>query len=149
MHKISLQEQNQLQQCFGCGTQNVNGLHIQSFWQGDESVSSFQAQSYHHGGKPNIVYGGLIASLIDCHCVNTAISNAYKIENRAPGSHPILIYLTAQLNVTYLKPVPLDKPIQLKAKIHSIDGRKTWVDCLVLSENDICATGKVLAVRSN
>jgi acyl-coenzyme A thioesterase PaaI-like protein len=146
---LSLQEQNRLEHCFGCGTNNAKGLHIQSYWQGDESVCTFQAQPHYHGGKPNIAYGGLIASLIDCHSVNTAISNAYKEENREPGTEPILVYLTAQLNVTYLQPTPLDKPINLKAKIISTEGKKTWVECLVTSNNEICAQGKVLAIRAN
>lgn len=143
----SIQEENRLEQCFGCGTNNLKGLHIKSYWQGEESVSTFTAESHYSGGRPDIVYGGLIASLIDCHSVNTAISHAYKAENRQPGTEPILVYLTAQLNVTYLKPIPLNKPITLKARIASVEGRKTWIDCDVISDNDICAKGKVLAVR--
>jgi acyl-coenzyme A thioesterase PaaI-like protein len=131
---LSLQQQNCLTECFGCGTNNAKGLHIQSYWQGNESICTFQAETHYHGGKPNIVYGGLIASLIDCHSVNTAISNAYKIENREPGTEPILVYLTAQLNVTYIKPTPLHKPITLKAHITNVEGKKTWVECLVITK---------------
>ncbi len=145
----SLQEQNRLEQCFGCGTNNPKGLHIESFWQGDESVCTFRAEGHYHGGKPNIVYGGLIASLIDCHSCNTAISNAYIEENRSPGTEPLIVYLTAQLNVTYIKPTPLDQPINLRAKIISTEERKTWVECVVMSGNEICARAKVLAVRAN
>jgi len=145
---LSLQQQNKLEQCYGCGTDNENGLHIESYWQEGESVCTFQAQDYYHGGKLNIVYGGLIACLVDCHSVNTAISNAYKEEKREPGSEPKVVYLTAQLTVSYHKPTPLDKPINLKAKILSVEGKKTWIECLVLSDNEICAKGKVLAIRT-
>jgi acyl-coenzyme A thioesterase PaaI-like protein len=146
---LSLQQQNRLEQCFGCGTNNEKGLHIQSYWDGDESVCTFKAEPYYHGGKPNIAYGGLIASLIDCHSVNTAISNAYKVEGRQPGSDPKIVYLTGELNVRYLRPTPLDKPINLKARVTAVDGKKTWLECLLISENNICAKGKVLAVRVN
>ncbi len=143
----SLQEENLMKQCFGCGCENEHGLKIKSYWQGDNSVCTWEAKPYYTGGKPGIVYGGMLASLIDCHSVNTTISHAYKIENRSPGSDPVLIYLTAQLNISYKKPTAIEKEIVLKAKVTRVEGKKTWVECTVSSDNQICVEGKVLAIR--
>lgn len=62
---------DQLSHCYGCGRLSECGLHTQSYWDGEEAVCSFQPKSYHIA-IPGYVYGGLIASLIDCHCTGTA-----------------------------------------------------------------------------
>ena len=57
--------------CYGCGQLNDRGLRIQSRWEGDEAVARFEPKHY-HTAIPGYVYGGLIASLIDCHGTGTA-----------------------------------------------------------------------------
>ena len=58
--------------CFGCGRLNRDGLHLKSYWDGDESVCRYTPPSHFTGGFPGYLYGGLIASLIDCHAAGTA-----------------------------------------------------------------------------
>jgi len=147
MKTPSLQEQNMIEHCFGCGTKNTHGLHIETHWQGEETVSVWQPKPYYSSGNTEIMYGGIIASLIDCHSINTAISNAYKLENRQPGTEPLVNYVTAQLNVSYHKPVPINKTLTVKAKVLSSEGRKTWVESTITCDDQICAKGKVLAIR--
>lgn len=132
--------------CYGCGTQNTHGLHIRSFWEGDEAVATFVPEEYHMA-FPGYVYGGLIASVIDCHCVGTAAAAAYKAEGRELGSQPAFRYVTGSLHVDYLKPTPLGPPIVLRAKIVEIKGRKTTIETTLEVDGEVTARGKVVAVR--
>ncbi len=76
-----------LSHCYGCGPNNAHGLHISSFWDGDAAIATFHPQEFHLA-FPGYVYGGLIASLIDCHCVGTAAAAAYREEGRELGALP-------------------------------------------------------------
>ncbi|MBT8334927.1 MAG: PaaI family thioesterase, partial [Deltaproteobacteria bacterium] len=89
MSKKSFQDYypDSLSHCYGCGALNEKGLQIQSYWDGDESIARFSPKDYHLA-FPGYVYGGLIASLIDRHCVGTAAAAAYRHEERAPGTKP-------------------------------------------------------------
>ena len=93
-----------------------------------------------------ILCGGIIATLIDCHCLNTAIAAAYKLEDRELGSDPFLPYATGKLELKLIKPIPLDSPITLKAKIELLTKKKIIISCLVFSNNNICAQGKIVAI---
>ena len=91
--------------CYGCGRLNEHGLQIKSYWEGAESVCIFTPRPY-HTAVPGYVYGGLIASLIDCHSTGTAAAAAYRAESRTMDTDPPLRFLTASLHVDYLKPTP-------------------------------------------
>lgn len=135
-----------LSHCYGCGPNNSHGLHISSFWEGDEAVATFHPKDYHLA-FPGYVYGGLIASLVDCHCVGTAAAAAYKEAGRELGSLPAFRYVTGSLQVDYKKPTPLGPPVVVRAKVVEIKGRKTVVEATVEVDGVITATGKVIAVR--
>ncbi len=98
-----------LSYCYGCGPKNEHGLHISSYWEGEEAVATFHPEKYHLA-FPGYVYGGLIASLVDCHCVGTAAAAAYKEAGRSPGTLPAFRYVTGSLQVDYKKPTPLGPP---------------------------------------
>lgn len=132
--------------CYGCGSLNDHGLQIKSFWDGDESVARFSPEKYHMA-VPGFVYGGLIASLVDCHCVGTAAAAMYKKENRKMGSEPALRFVTASLKVDYLAPTPLGVELEIRGKVAEIGEKKVVVDAKVMAENIVCATGQVVAVR--
>lgn len=135
-----------LRHCYGCGAENPHGLHIRSFWDGEESVAIFHPQEYHLA-FPGYVYGGLLASLIDCHCVGTAAAAAYREEGRELGTLPAFRYVTASLQVDYIKPTPLGPPIEIRAKVEEIKGRKTVLSATVSVGNDVSVKGRVIAVR--
>lgn len=147
MKERALQDQGTVSHCYGCGPDNDRGLRIKSFWEGEEAVSSWKPAPYHCGGSPEIVNGGIIASLIDCHSLNLAIAHAYKSEGRAIGSAPKIAYVTGRLEVSYLRPAPITGPLQLRAKIVKVEGRKTWISCTLSARGEICATGEVLGIR--
>lgn len=135
-----------LQHCYGCGPRNSHGLHISSFWDGDEAVAKFVPEEYHLA-FPGYVYGGLIASLIDCHCVGTAAAAAYREEGRELGTKPAFRYVTGSLHVDYLAPTPLGPLLEIRARIEEIKGRKTIVTATVSENGTVTAKGRVVAVR--
>src|SRR5918999_5062059 len=147
MGELSFQEQGSVRYCHGCGADNPRGLQIKSYWDGAEAIASWKAEPHHCGGSKDILNGGIIASLIDCHSLNLAIADAYRIEGRPIGSPPRIGYVTANLNVSYIKPTPIHETIELRARIKRRDGRKVWVDCALSAAGEICVTGEVLGVR--
>lgn len=132
--------------CYGCGRLNEHGLQIKSYWEGDQTVCTFQPRPY-HTAIPGYVYGGLIASLIDCHGTGSAAAAAYREQGRPLGSEPALRYVTASLQVDYVKPTPLGVPLQLRGTIQEVKGRKVVVSVTLSAKGRVCARGKVVAVQ--
>ncbi len=112
--------------CYGCGRLNEHGYQIKTYWDGDETVTLFRPQP-HHIAIPGYVYGGLLASLIDCHGTGTAAAAAYRAEGREMDTEPALRFLTASLRVDYLKPTPLGILLTLRGRILEVKGRKVTV----------------------
>lgn len=137
---------DQLSHCYGCGRLNEHGLQIKSYWDGEESVCTFEPGPYHIA-IPGYVYGGLIASLIDCHGTGTAAAAAYRAEGRAMDTEPPLRFLTASLHVDYLRPTPLDVPLEVRARVKEVKGRKVVVTATLSAEGEICARGEVVALQ--
>jgi acyl-coenzyme A thioesterase PaaI-like protein len=136
----------ELAHCYGCGRLNEYGHQIKTYWDGDETVSHFTPKSYHIA-IPGYVYGGLIASLIDCHGTGTAAAAAYKSENRNPDTNPPFRFVTGSLHVDYLHPTPLGVPLEIRGKVKEIKGRKIIVEAALLANGKICAKGEVVAVQ--
>ena len=149
MDKMALQDFWPKGSCFGCGPANQHGFQLKSYWSEDEKyiVATFDPQPQYNAGFPNVMYGGLIASLIDCHSIWTAISFTYRAEGRDHGAPPSISYVTGQLTVKYLKPTPLDQTIHLKARVEGEVGRKTNVICELGTAAEVTAAGEVIAVR--
>lgn len=134
-------------QCYGCGRLNEKGHQIKSYWDGEESVCRFRPKSYQMA-IPGFVYGGLIASLIDCHGTGTAAAAAYRKEQRPMDSMPPLRYVTASLHVDYLRPTPIDDILELRGTVKEIKGRKVVVAITLKSKGQVCAKGQVVAVQA-
>jgi len=122
-------------------------LQIKSYWSGDEAVCTWQPKPYHAAGPMHVVNGGIIATIIDCHCVCTAIAAAYRAEDREIGTEPPIWYVTRSLQVTYLRPTPIDQPLVLRARIQEMNERTTLLTCSLFGKGEECARGKVVAVR--
>ena len=117
--------------CYGCGSMNELGHQLKSFWDGDESVAYFQPKPY-HTAIPGYVYGGLLASLVDCHGTGTAAAAGYRAENREMDTEPPLRYLTASLHVDYLKPTPLGPVLEVRGEGEGSEGAQSGgrrMDC--------------------
>lgn len=135
-----------LSHCYGCGRLNEHGLQIKSYWDGEETVCTFHPKPYHIG-IPGYAFGGLIASLIDCHCTGTAAAAAYRAEGRAMDTEPPLRFVTASLHVDFLRPTPLGAPLEIRGTVKEIKGRKVVVAATVSAEGEVCARGEVVAVQ--
>jgi acyl-coenzyme A thioesterase PaaI-like protein len=133
--------------CYGCGRLNEFGLQIKSYWDGDGTVCLFQPRPYHIA-IPGYVYGGLIASLIDCHSTGSAAAAAYRQAGRDLDSEFVMRYLTASLHVDYLKPTPLDTLLEVRAQIKEIKGRKVVVASTLSANGIVTARGEVVAVQA-
>ena len=135
-----------LSHCYGCGRLNEFGLQIKSYWDGEETVCTFFPRPY-HTAIPGYVYGGLIASLIDCHGTGTAAAAAYRAEGRPMDTEPPLRYVTASLHVDFLRPTPIGVPLEIRGRVKEIKGRKVVVDATLSAEGEVCARGQVVAVQ--
>ena len=132
--------------CFGCGINNPDGLQIKSFRQGDEVVAIWESEEKYHGWE-KVINGGILATLIDCHSMATALEAAYRAENRPVGSEPVYRYATGTITVRYLKPTPNDRPIELRARTTSLSGRKARVECEVFVDGEKTAEADVIGIR--
>ncbi|MEN8240642.1 MAG: PaaI family thioesterase [Chloroflexota bacterium] len=132
--------------CYGCGRLNEHGLQIKSYWDGEETTAVYSPRA-EHMAIPGYVYGGLLASLIDCHSTGTAAAAAYRQEGRGMDTEPPFRFLTASLQVDYLRPTPLGVPLEVRGRVEEIKERKVVVSSTVIANGEICARGKVVAVK--
>jgi acyl-coenzyme A thioesterase PaaI-like protein len=132
--------------CYGCGTLNQFGHQIKSFWDGEESVCHFLPEPYHIA-IPGYVYGGMLASLVDCHGTGTAAAAAYRAAGRDMDTEPAFRFLTASLHVDYLKPTPLGIELEIRGKVKEVKGRKVVIEEWIIAGSVITVRGEVVAVQ--
>ena len=123
--------------CFGCGPANDRGLHIRSFPKGNEVLAEFQPQTYQEAFT-GMLSGGIIGTLLDCHCNWTA---AYHLMKRDVADHPPCT-VTADYAIKLLRPTPTDRPLRLVARIVEMKDNRAIV------EGELVADGKVTATCS-
>ena len=145
--EVAFQDQGATTLCYGCGPANDRGLQIKSWWDGSDAVGIWTAEPHHCGGTREVVNGGIIATLLDCHSMNLAIARAYLDEQRPIGSAPRVFFVTANISINYRRPTPLGKPLGLRATVRRVEGRKTFVSCTLRYEEQVCADATVLAIR--
>jgi acyl-coenzyme A thioesterase PaaI-like protein len=133
--------------CYGCGRLNTNGLHVKTEWVGGEGVARFRPTPYQIA-LPGFVYGGLIASLADCHAIGTAAGASMVASGMTPGRDPTPRFVTASLHVDFLRPTPLGPELVLRARAAEVGERKVVVDVSVLADGVECAKARVVAVRA-
>jgi acyl-coenzyme A thioesterase PaaI-like protein len=135
--------------CYGCGRLNEHGYQIKSTWDEnnpEESVAYFTPNP-HHIAIPGYVYGGLLASLIDCHGTGTAAAAAYREAGRLMDTEPALRFLTGSLHVEYLKPTPLGVTLEIRGKVKEIKGRKVVIEEWIVANHVVTVRGEVVAVQ--
>jgi len=131
--------------CYGCGRLNPDGLQIKTRWEGDESVTRYTPRPYHIA-IPGFVYGGVLASLIDCHGTGTAAAAAARAQGRPLDSDPPLRYVTASLKVDYLKPTPLGVELEIRGRATEVKGRKAVVESTLYADGVATVRGEVIAL---
>ena len=137
---------DELSYCYGCGRLNREGYQIKSYWDGDEAVCTYTPKPYHIS-IPGYVYGGLIASLIDCHSTGTAAAAAHREMKHELHNDLPFRFLTGTLNVKYLQPTPLGVPLVLRSRVKEVKGRKVTVTTQLFADGEVTATGEVIAIQ--
>jgi acyl-coenzyme A thioesterase PaaI-like protein len=132
-------------QCYGCGRLNRDGLHVRTTWDGDATVARFVPRA-EHVAVPGFVYGGLIASLIDCHAMGTAAAFVERAAGRDVGDAPAPRFVTASLHVDFLKPTPHGPALELRASATEMGARKVTVAVELSADGVLTARGTVVAV---
>ena len=84
-------------QCVGCGNENPHGLKIKSYWDGNESICTWKPEDFHTAGWPNVLYGGIISGIIDCHCMCTIIAEYYKNKSTEKKESPKHMFATGSI----------------------------------------------------
>jgi acyl-coenzyme A thioesterase PaaI-like protein len=135
----SLQERHAAQSvCYGCGPANEQGLHIRSFPSAEsphEVVADWQPQPHHHAFD-NVLNGGVIGTLLDCHCNWTA---AYHLMGRRGTDHPPTT-VTADYAIKLLKPTPTDRPVRIRAHVVDATDDRATVEGTLESDGVVTAT---------
>lgn len=137
---------DEMSYCYGCGRLNERGHQIKSYWDGEESVCTFQPKPY-HTAVPGYVYGGLLASLVDCHGTGTAAAAANRVDGISIENGLSYRYVTASLQVNYLKPTPLGPPLILRGHVKELKGRKAVIAVNLYANGELCVQGEVIAVQ--
>jgi len=133
--------------CYGCGRLNTHGLHVKSEWQDNACVARFNPQPYHMA-LPGFVYGGLIASLADCHAMATAAGASMLATGTIPGRDETPRFVTAVLHVEFLRPTPLGPELFFRAHATEVRERKVTVELSVEVDGVETARARVVAVRA-
>ena len=131
--------------CFGCGPANEKGLHVRSFPRGDEVVADFTAETYQEA-FPGVLSGGIIGTLLDCHCNWAA---AWHLMKSSGLDHPPCT-VTADYTIKLLRPTPTDKLIHLVARVVESSADRAVVEGELIANEKVCATchGTLVAVKS-
>lgn len=132
--------------CYGCGRLNEKGLQIKTRWEGEETITEYVPRP-EHMAIPGFVYGGLAASLIDCHSTGSAALALYRRDGYELGDDaPVPRCVTASLKTDFLKPTPLGKSIIIRGRISELGMRKVVVRSDFYVEGELCVRGEVVAV---
>jgi acyl-coenzyme A thioesterase PaaI-like protein len=110
--------------CFGCGPANPAGLHLRSFPAPGGTTATFAGWPAHDNGL-GFLNGGIISTVLDCHSITPIM--IYAEEQGLLGDGIVLPYVTAGLDVRFLRPTPLGPELTLFAAVESADDDVIWV----------------------
>ena len=144
MTEKAIQDQyaDEFAHCYGCGSHNADGLHIKSYLDGDETICRFTPAHKYSGGFPGFLYGGMIASLMDCHGAATAWAAKARTQQL-----PLARFVTASLKIDFRAPTPTNIEVEIRGKVNEIKGRKVVVDLTLSAGGKLCAEGSAVMVQ--
>ncbi len=130
--------------CFGCGPSNPDGLHIRSFVSGDEIVADWKPEKKYEAFA-GLLNGGIIGSLLDCHCNWTA---DYHLMKKA-GADSVPCTVTAEYSIKLLRPTPTNGEVHLAAHVVDLSDDRATVEGTLSAGGKVCATcrGVFVAVK--
>ena len=124
--------------CFGCGHANPDGFHLRSYRRGDATVAEFTSRPEHDNGF-GFLNGGIIATVLDCHTAAVVMWEAATRGWEAEPGAPVP-FITAGLDVRFLRPTPLAAPVQLVANAHEITEERIVVGAELVADDKVRAT---------
>lgn len=134
--------------CFGCGKEHPEGLHLESFLQPDgKAVMHTTPPDRYTGGVPENLYGGFIAMLFDCHGTAAAAAFYLRHVGLPLSSENLQRFITAHLEVDFLKPTPMHNSLEVVAVQIQVTDRKVELALELRIGEEIFAKGKMVAVR--
>jgi acyl-coenzyme A thioesterase PaaI-like protein len=133
--------------CFGCGRSNQDGWHLKSYVEGNLTLARVTPDAKYTGGVPDHLYGGAVASLLDCHGTASAAAFSYlQSYSELTESSQIQRHITAQLNVKYIAPTPMGVELTIRGELIAIEGRKVKVKLSLLAGEQLYSEAEMLAV---
>ncbi|SFD67771.1 Acyl-coenzyme A thioesterase PaaI, contains HGG motif [Lentibacillus persicus] len=131
--------------CYGCGRLNEDGHHFRTGWDNNQTVTIYTPEP-EHTAIPGFVYGGLIASLVDCHGTGSASLALHRKNGHEPGDgmEPPR-FVTASLNVDFLKPTPQGITLKAIGTPEEVHPKKFIIHTEVYAGDTLCAKGAVTA----
>jgi acyl-coenzyme A thioesterase PaaI-like protein len=122
--------------CFGCGPANPDGVHVRSFARGDEVIAEWTPEKKYEA-FPGVLNGGIIGTLLDCHCNWTA---AYHLMKQAGEDRPPCT-VTADYSIKLLRPTPTNGPVSISARVIESSADRAAVEGTLFSHaGKPCAT---------
>lgn len=131
--------------CFGCGPANLQGLRIRSFARPDGSLFATWRSGPHHAAFPGVLNGGIVGTLLDCHC-NWAAT--WHLMQRDSLPHPPCT-VTASYAIKLSRPTPTETDLTLEARVIESGPDRARVEGTLAAGGQICATctGTFVAVK--
>ncbi|MGR9106495.1 MAG: PaaI family thioesterase [Gammaproteobacteria bacterium] len=134
--------------CFGCGDNNAQGLRIKSYVRGEECHCEWLPQFMHQGWLGNTC-GGILSTLIDCHCMASAMAFSARRAGLSLKEHSNVRFITGSLNIRFLKPTPVGFPVLLVARLKDVRKERIYtLHCDLFSEQEKTVTAEVVAFRT-
>ena len=132
---------------FGCGPTNAKGLRIRSFALDDTAgahvVLDFTPET-HHEAFENVLCGGIIGTLLDCHMNWTTIHHLMRKANldHAPCC------VTANFGVALKRPTPIG-PVHVDARVVTASDDRAEIEAVMTANGKVTAigTGTFVAVK--
>ena len=152
MHlKISIQDTygERFRHCWGCGPGNDAGLHLQSYPGEEEGtcICRVTPPAMYTGGVPNNLFGGMIASLFDCHGTASAAYFAHRNKGLDLTVDTVIRrFVTARLEIDFRKPVPMGEEVTVISRQEEAGERKMIVSMEMTAAGEVRARARMVAV---
>jgi acyl-coenzyme A thioesterase PaaI-like protein len=131
--------------CFGCGHANASGLRLRSYESDGVVRATFSPWPEHDNGG-GFLNGGIISTLLDCHGAAAVMLEAHR-RGWQPSGGALLPFVTAELDVKFLRPAPLYEPVELVAELASVTESEMTVVAQAIWQDKTRATGTAIWKR--
>lgn len=131
--------------CYGCGRHNDKGHHLKTYLSDGGTVTEFEPPGFYTGAG-SFAYGGIIASIIDCHSAGSAALFWMRGESRQVGDDPAPRFVTARLELDFVAPTPLAQ-LLLVGRLEEMGERKVIVSTELRCGDQVTAKARAVLVK--